>query len=253
MKAAVQSLLRRVGLEVRRAGNAPRSPFDAQARLLSSVSAPTIFDVGAHQGQTAKRYAALFPSARIVSFEPTPASFSELARTAATVERIDAHQLAIGEACGATTFHLGPVSQTNSLLRRPSVGRRYYPERAQLDRSIDVEVTTLDTFCEQRSLSRIDLLKMDIQGGELAALRGARSLLERHAIGVIFTEVMFVPHYEDAPLYHDIAAYLAGHGYSLYNLFIAEHGTNGQARYGDALFVSPRVRAEVLDAGPAEP
>jgi hypothetical protein len=94
---------------------------------------------------------------------------------------------------------------------------------------------------------------MDIQGGELGALRGARGLLERGAIRVIFTEAMFVPHYEGAPLYHDLAAYLAGFGYSLYDLFLAAHGNNGQLRYGDAIFVSARTRREVVDQQAPEP
>jgi hypothetical protein len=45
-------------------------------------------------------------------------------------------------------------------------------------------VTTLDNFCEARSISSIALLKLDVEGHELAVLEGARRMLG-DAIGMI--------------------------------------------------------------------
>jgi FkbM family methyltransferase len=255
MKAAIRSVFRRAGLDIRRVGpgSPARSPFEAQVRLLSGVTAPTIFDLGAHHGQTAKRYATAFPGAKIHSFEPDEDSIRAYRAAVGDRAGTEVHRLAVTDRCGETTFHINHWTATSSLYPRPAESRRYFPEAATTARQVTVETTTLDAFCAAREISRLDILKMDIQGGELKALHGASELLKREAIDVIFTEAMFVPHYEGAPLYHELAGFLASHGYSLYDLFLAAHGSNGQLRYGDAIFVSSRIRSEVIDRLPAEP
>jgi hypothetical protein len=92
---------------------------------------------------------------------------------------------------------------------------------------------------------------MDIQGGELDALRGAQRLLEGHRIDVIVSEAMFVPHYEGAPLAWQQWALLASHGYTLFGYFEQVWASKGQMRFGDAIFLSPAARAR-LDAFSSE-
>jgi hypothetical protein len=87
---------------------------------------------------------------------------------------------------------------------------------------------------------------MDIQGGELSALKGATTLLLESLIDIIFTEVMFVPHYEGAPLFCEICEFLAHYDYTLYDVFSISRARDGQIRHGDAIFVSRRVREEVV-------
>jgi hypothetical protein len=118
---------------------------------------------------------------------------------------------------------------------------------------IAVPVTTLDEYCHRRAIERIAVLKMDIQGAELAALRGAEALLRDHRIDAIFTETFFVPHYEGGCLLHELWGHLATHGYGLYTLFPSREGRNGQLRLGDAIFISPELRATVVDGGLDEP
>jgi FkbM family methyltransferase len=157
MKSAIRSMLRRAGLDIRRIapGGGARSPFEAQVRLLANVTSPTIFDVGAHQGQTASRYAAAFPGATIHSFEPGADTFRALRGVLDTLPGAEGHQLAIGETCGRTTFHVNKWTQTSSLFHRPASSRRYFPEDAQMVRDVEVEVSTLDAFCAERSISQI--------------------------------------------------------------------------------------------------
>jgi hypothetical protein len=49
---------------------------------------------------------------------------------------------------------------------------------------VDVEVTTVAKFASERGLDHIDLLKIDIEGFDLFALRGAKPLLDAGRIGV---------------------------------------------------------------------
>ena len=47
------------------------------------------------------------------------------------------------------------------------------------DGSQTIQVTTLDAFVQQERLSRVDLIKIDIEGSEVALLEGARETIER--------------------------------------------------------------------------
>jgi len=215
----------------------------AQKRLLVDVPAPVILDVGANIGQTLEAYKALFPEGKVHSFEPFPDSFRKLQQLASRFNRVQTHQLAMADKAGTSTLHVNSVYHaTNSLLPRPSSGYRYYPEVAQLEETITVNTDTLDLFAQRSSLGSIDVLKMDIQGGELAALRGAARLLEGQAVGAIVTEVMFVPHYEGGALFHEIHEFLRERDYSLFGIYDWHYAENGQIRFADAIFINRDVR-----------
>lgn len=115
-----------------------------------------------------------------------------------------------------------------------------------------MQATTLDDFTSLEGISHVNILKLDIQGGEGDALAGARNLLSNSRIDLIFSEVFFTPHYEGASLFHEITGYLAGYEYSLYNLRHMVSGDNGQLRFADALYVSRQIRANHIDARPPE-
>jgi len=52
----------------------------------------------------------------------------------------------------------------------------------------DIEVITLDEYCGKSRIEKIDLWKLDMEGGEEAALKGARDLLKRKAIRALVVE-----------------------------------------------------------------
>ena len=161
--------------------------------------------------------------------------------------------MAFAEEVGTRDFFTNPAhSGTNSLLARPKDKRRYYAPNAELHEIIKVQVDTLDRFCRNHAIPKLNILKLDIQGGELLALQGAVELLARNAIDIIYIEVEFVPHYENQPLFHQIVGFLSGYGYSLYNLYDLVYARNGQLRFGDAIFLSNPVRQDIVDAFPSE-
>lgn len=151
------------------------------------------------------------------------------------------------------TFFVNEYAATNSLLPRPNSARRYYPKMAGPKQTINVEVISIDDFLQEAGIAGVDILKFDIQGGELNALRGSESLLEAGNTALIYTEIMFIPHYEGSPLFHEIWSFLAGYNYSLFDVYDLHRASNGQIRYGDALFVNDAVRSDVIDAFTEEP
>ena len=52
-----------------------------------------------------------------------------------------------------------------------------------------VEAVSLDRFCQERAIVHIDLLKLDVQGHEYSALRGAERLIREGRVGTIFMEL----------------------------------------------------------------
>lgn len=248
LKGSLRGLVARRGYELTRLPD--QGPFEAQRRLLIGHRVATVFDLGAFVGDVTARYRALFPDATIHAFEPFPASFEKLAARFRGDAFVKPQPLAVGGRAGSAVLYVNGLSATNSLLPRPSEGRRYFPPEGETVAVERVRTTTLDAFCREHGLAGIDVLKLDIQGGELLALKGAEELLRRRAVGLVYTEASFVPHYQNGPLFHEVAALLAGHGYGLYNIYNLVRAANGQLRFADALFVSPEVRRRALDDPP---
>lgn len=223
------------------------------SRLLQGSVPRVIIDGGANQGDMAQWFFAEYPLAEIHCFEPDPETFGPLAARFSAKSRVQPVNAAIAAVAGTANLHRCTESAASSLYPRNRSGRRYYYSHLVMQGTIAVATVTLDQFCREKGIEHIDLLKLDLQGGEHAALRGAAGLLRAQAIDVIATEFFIVPHYEGAPLLDSIWSLLRDHGYDMYDLKIARYGRNGQARWGDAIFVSTPYRERYLDSWPPEP
>ena len=225
--------------------------FQLKAAFLEQLKAsgdPLIIDGGANLGQTSARYLERLPQARIHAFEPFPESFARLRERFQAEPGVTCHALGLDSESGRKTFYLNQHHGTHSLLPRPAGGKRYFMEGAGPMGETELDFVSLDAFAPGflASGEAIDLLKLDIQGGELRALKGARSLLSSGRIKMVYAEVQFVALYQDAPLYHEVAAFLAGLGYGLLDLFNMERAADGQLRFADGLFLSPEARRMLL-------
>lgn len=251
MRRLIKFLLRKAGFEIHRSATRPhlREPFIDQQSLLNhlAVAKPVIFDVGAYHGDTVSRYRAAFPNAVIHCFEPSPLSFDALQNRFLNDSNVVILNLAIGERVETRELFVNYHDATNSLLRRPTTGKKYYDKEAVLKETINVPVTSLDSYMHERGISRCDLLKMDIQGSELSALRGAAGMLHDRPPPIIYIEVNFMPHYEQQPLLPDLWSFLACFDYTLFNLYELQTAQDGQVRFGDALFIHQSLRAEALE------
>lgn len=165
-------------------------PFLDMQRLSRVWNMPiqTFFDIGANVGQTAEAARKAFPSARIFSFEPHPATFQRLRSAIPSSDRFSAHHLAFSNKQGVGTFYEygteGDGTHINSLV--PNA--RFPTQRGYKANQIEVLCSTLDGFCADNSVQRIDVLKMDTEGSEMLVLEGAREMLETGRVGMVFTE-----------------------------------------------------------------
>jgi FkbM family methyltransferase len=143
-------------------------------RLLTAGS--TFIDVGAHAGvftMLGSRFVG--STGRVVSFEP---SERERARLAEHVRVNDLTNVtvvpkAVGGSSGRATLRVA-VSEYGGL---NTVGARFAYEGVETAAEMAVDLTTLDEFAATAGLQRVDAIKLDIEGAEYAALRGAAHVL----------------------------------------------------------------------------
>jgi FkbM family methyltransferase len=237
-KFLVASTLRRFGYQLRRLdeGVNMADPHGEQLRLLGDASVKTVFEVGAYNGRDAVRYAADFPAAHVYAFEPLPESFGYLSENVKGSANITAVNAAMCDQVGTATMHLSNWIDASSL-HKPIASGATFDKYTASDRQITVQTDTLDHYCAQNGIKVIDLLKIDAQGAELAILKGARYLLSRSAIRVIFVEVAFGPLYEGGARFDEVMGLLCEHGFRLHNLYGLVSNQRGELAWGDALFV----------------
>ena len=230
----LRSLARALGLRSKRRD---AEAFAAQQRLVRNER-PIIFDVGAHRGETAQRYRALFPHATIHCFEPFPESFAVLSATHSQDAGVQPHRLALGAAPGHATLNVNRSAATNSLLATDDRAAPYWGgELLVTDKTIDVPVTTLDAFCAERSLVHIDILKLDVQGTELEVLEGAAGLLRKQVVDVVYMELIVAPTYIGQHALHDYLRLFGAHGYALFDFYNPVR-KNGRLLQTDNLMVA---------------
>jgi FkbM family methyltransferase len=202
-----------------------------------------IFDVGAHVGETAARYRALFPGALIHSFEPFQPSYEVLVAAFRADPRVVPHNTAVAETTATAKLRVNRASVTNSLLESDRRGDAYWGANL-LDTEGEVTVKTLalDDFCRDERIEHVDVLKIDVQGAEYAVLAGARGLLERHAVDLIYLEMIMAPSYVGQRKYHYYLTSLDALGYELFDLFNLGR-RDGRLIQSDGIFVASEFLA----------
>jgi FkbM family methyltransferase len=237
VKAVIRSLINRLGYDVSNIRRGFHDPYLDQKSLLQGREVRMVFDVGANVGQTARVYRDLFPGALIHSFEPYEESYRALAEACRGCARLRPHQLAIADVTGSRPF----FSDTRDSRWDTLVGEA--GGVTGFTRPTEVRTTTLDDFCAAEGVREIQVLKMDIQGAELMALRGAVGLLGAQAIDLIYTEVLFTDSLGDqVARFDDLWRFLKGYGFRLYGLYNLAKEAGGWMAFGDAVFIGPRLK-----------
>lgn len=169
----------------------------------------TVFDVGANVGQSARRYAEEFPAAIIHSFEPVAGTFAQLASS--VPGRVRCHQIALG-----ATADVGSMVKQGKTEMFYLLGDRPAPPSAALEQ---VSIDTLDNFCERHDIQRIDLLKIDTEGSDMAVLQGAERLLREQRVGIIQVEASMNSGNRHHVSFGAFMTHLEANGYRLFGIY----------------------------------
>jgi len=148
------------------------------------VTDPCMIEVGAHIGTDTIKLAKYTGNGKLICFEPDPRNVKELKALQETV-KFDLIEQAVGAEIGDVDFY-------QSFGRKPGVPREItdfsstkFPTGVMNKhpwssfKVISVRATTLDHYCAVNNVYGIDLLWVDVQGGELDLVLGAYETLNR--------------------------------------------------------------------------
>ncbi|MEM7310594.1 MAG: FkbM family methyltransferase [Planctomycetota bacterium] len=213
-----------------------RDPYDDLESLVD-LRAPLIVDGGANRGETVQRLRRAFPRARIHAFEPIPALADHIRARFRSDRRLSVHCAALAAENGETVFRVLRSDVTSSVLEPSALKRRYQGDAVDLAEELRVPAVRMDGVLDEP----VDILKLDLQGFELEALRGLGEGLSD--VRVVLTEVELAPLYEGQPLFGDIDVALRAEGFRLFHLYDLWSHPDGQMTSGDALYVNERFYA----------
>jgi len=175
----------------------------------------TVIDAGAHYGQYARICAHILSSAKIICFEPVPATFEILKRSVQGNPRITPYCLALGSHDETVSMNVSGIDHASSILAMTDSHKSHWPESAA-SHPVDIQVTTLDSFVSKNPISGHIYLKADVQGFELELLKGAKNILKQ--VRVMRLEISLIQLYEGAPRLSEICAFLEEAGFRFHSI-----------------------------------
>ncbi|MEQ1797932.1 MAG: FkbM family methyltransferase [Lacibacter sp.] len=137
-------------------------------------------DVGTHEGAILDMLIQQSPGGFHFGFEPIPDLQKRLKAKYAGNEHVKLFELALTDTSGETAF--------NYVLSNPSysgIKKRKYDRKNETDTTITVKTNTLDAVILPLNQT-IDFIKIDVEGGEMAVLKGAEELIKRDQPVIVF-------------------------------------------------------------------
>jgi FkbM family methyltransferase len=160
--------------------------FQLEGDLFESVQAElkkaeVIFDIGANIGSTAMYFAKTSPQATVYAFEPHPQT---LQRSLANIklnpfQNIQFHNVGLG--ARIDKLKLFEVNSNNPGMNRIIDEVNNFP-------FVEIEIDTIDNFVGKHEISKIDFIKIDVEGFEFNVIAGGESSLRRH-LPTLFIEL----------------------------------------------------------------
>jgi len=201
--------------------------------MLRSLRLGSLIDVGANIGQFSLLARTLYPEAPIHAFEPLPAMADRYAALFAGDARVTLYRIAAGETAGSAVIHVSGRPDSSSLLPISERQNEIFPGTAEVS-SLQIPVERVDDVIRDLTLPEPILAKLDVQGFELAALKGMLELLTRASH--VYAEVSFLELYEGQPLAHEIISWLASQRYRITGAYNPTLDSEGAVVQSDILF-----------------
>ena len=192
-----------------------------------------LLDLGANEGSWTAEAISVFPGARVLAVEPGPEPGRLLAERFRDAPNVTVDLRAVAGQTGYASYYATRASVFASLLPPdPGLHALYALPGAPTEvlDTIDVDTVRLDDLVDEP----VSVVKIDVQGGELAVLQGGQRIL-RGASAVI-VEVVFVSHYAGDATFAEVNEALSDLGFHLHDLS-RPFRLGGAALWADACYV----------------
>jgi FkbM family methyltransferase len=226
------------------------------AALTETAPRIKIVDIGANPIDGSPPYARMLAAgdADVVGFEPNEAALARLNDMKGANELYLPH--AVGDGRRHKLHFCQAPGMTSLLEPNPAVLNLFhgFADWGRVVATEEVDTVRLDDIAETEG---VELVKIDIQGGELMALSHARRCLAD--VLLIQTEVEFLPMYVGQPLFSEVECFLRGEGFMFHRFFPAVsrvvrpllvnndiYAGMSQVLWADALFVRDVTRLDAL-------
>ena len=139
--------------------------------------AKILFDIGANIGSWSKMATKINDNVIIYSFEPIKSTYRNLQNNCKKNNNIKTINMALSSENGLfDIYSYGENEGTNSLYK-DNIKNPYTIEK--------IETNTIDSFCNENNIDKIDFIKCDTEGNDFKVIFGAKNMFKEGKIGVL--------------------------------------------------------------------
>ena len=176
---------------------------------------PVIFDVGANVGDYTRELHNLFGGkAEIHAFEPSKKTFAALSKNVGSINNIRLNNMGLGDKKDILKLYSNKDESGIASI----YDRQLDHLNSSMEQFEEIQINTLDQYCIDNSISKIDFLKLDVEGHELMVLEGAKSILGEQRIH--FIQFEFGGCNIDSKTFFQNFYYLLKDNYKIYRILV---------------------------------
>jgi len=151
-----------------------------------------IFDVGANIGSMSLQFAQIVPKGHVYAFEPTNYAYAKLIRNLA-LNRELARRISPVQSFVSDRTEANPQLNAYASWKVDNSPHRKHPLHGGIIKSAEsIPSVTLDDFCLEQDIDRVELIKIDTDGHEFSVLEGACKTIEKFRPYIIFEAGLYV-------------------------------------------------------------
>jgi len=194
--------------------------YITKTKLFSLPNDSVIFDIGANIGAMSLQYAKHANEGHVYAFEPTTYAFEKL-KTNLSLNPSLAERITMVNAFASDQCANNADIEAYSSWKIDGSEKDIHPLhggtlKSEEDKSQHIPSITIDKYCQDMDIQRLDCIKIDTDGHELNVLKGAGDTLHKFHPNIVFEAGLYVIE-EHGLEFEEYYEFLAGYRYALYN------------------------------------